>query len=86
MAVSHHCAVATKNSKRKSSVASGRLFPETYERASATVQGCRETLPGVLLIVSCYSHPNKMISKWKRYTEKDDLKSSSRDCAMVGES
>lgn len=63
MAVSHHWGVATKKGKGKSSVASGGLFPEVYESASATVQGCRETSPGVLLIVSCYSRPGKMISK-----------------------
>lgn len=86
MAVGHHWGVATKNGKGKSSIASGRLFPEMYERVSATVKGCRETLPRVLLVVSCYSHRSKMISKWIRYTEKDDLKPSSRDCAMVRES
>lgn len=65
-------------------VASGRLFPEMRERASAAVHVCRETSPEVLLVVSCYSHPSKVISEWKRCTEKDDLKSSSRDCAMEG--
>lgn len=43
------------------------------------VQGCRESLPGVLLIVGSSSRPSKMISYWERYAEKDDLKPSSRD-------
>jgi len=36
--------------KGRSLVASGKLFPEMYERAGAAVQGCREALPGVLLV------------------------------------
>lgn len=54
------------------------------ERARAMVQGCRESLPGVLLIVGSSSRPSKMISYWERYTEKDDLKPSSRDWSYCG--
>lgn len=38
-----------RNGKGKSSVASGSLFSEMCGRSIATVWGCRDTLPGVLL-------------------------------------